>query len=594
MGSLVGELLFFLQKLYIIIFKKSYLIYYIEKINTDPGQIMTSLLKRITTYENWQDLKINLIETLPDTKQKSDIFELITKYYLLIDPTYRTKLKEVLSLNEVPTDVREYLNLPINYEGINLIARTIDNEYWVVQCKYLGNEDTAITHEYISTFLDVANNICKNISKKLVCTTADTQSYKFEKLYDDSVTFLLDNIWNSLDNNFFVQLNNILENKTIELTPFKPKEHQERAIKNRMKDLLDTSSDLKYLPFEEARDFTRGLGLKTTREWQIYCIGKNKKLGLKPNNIPRSPEQVYRRDGWINYKDWLKKDRGLRAFDEAKEFVKTLNLQHRDEWQKYCIGKISGLPPKPEDIPRDPDLRHRKDWVNWNDWLTGDSGKIQGEWRDFEEAREFVRSLGLNGSVEWREYCKGNITGLPPKPDDIPVSPDQENCYKHKGWKGYGDWIGTGRKRRSPRNDINEDTTWLPYEQARDFVHSLKLMAIEDWQKYVDGKFENLPIKPDNIPSSAYFVYRDNGWIGWIDWLGYGLNTKSRVKNALPFEEAREFIRNLGLKNTNEWEDYKKGNIKHLEPIPDNIPKAPSSYYKSDGWIGMLDWLGVE
>jgi hypothetical protein len=136
----------------------------------------------------------------------------------------------------------------------------------------------------------------------------------------------LDNIWNSLDNNFFVQLNNILENKTIELTSFKPNEHQESAINNRMKDWLGTSSGLKYLPFEEAREFSRGLGLKTTREWQIYCIGKNKKLGLKPNKIPRSPEQVYRRDGWINYKDWLKADRGFRAFDEAKEFVKTLRL----------------------------------------------------------------------------------------------------------------------------------------------------------------------------------------------------------------------------------------------------------------------------
>jgi hypothetical protein len=555
---------------------------------------MTSLLKRISTYENWQDLKTDLIETLPDTKQKSDIFELITKYYLLIDPTYRAKLKEVLSLNEVPADVREYLNLPVDYEGINLIARTNDNEYWVVQCNYLDKEDSSTAHEYISAFLDVANNICQNISKKLVCTTVDKKCCDFEKLYDDSVTFLLDNIWNSLDNNFFVQLNNILENKTIELTSFKPNEHQERVINNRMKDWLGTSSGLKYLPFEEARDFSRGLGLKTTREWQIYCIGKNKKLGLKPNKIPRSPEQVYRRDGWINYKDWLKADRGFRAFDEAKEFVKTLQLQHRDEWQKYCIGKISGLSPKPGDIPRDPDLRYRKDWVNWNDWLTGDSGKIQGQWRDFVEARKFVRSLGLNGSVEWREYCKGNMTGLPPKPDDIPVSPDQENCYKYKGWKGYGDWIGTGRKRRSPGNDINEDTTWLPYAEAKDFVHNLKLMAIEDWQKYVDGKFEHLPIKPDNIPSSAYFVYRDNGWTGWIDWLGYSLNTKPRVKNALPFEEAREFIRSLGLKNTNEWEEYKKGNIGDLEPIPVNIPKVPRSYYKNSGWSGMLDWLGVE
>ena len=44
----------------------------------------------------------------------------------------------------------------------------------------------------------------------------------------------------------------------------------------------------------------------------------------------------------------------------------------------------------------------------------------------FEEAREFVRSLGLNGIKEWTEYCKsGN------KPDDIPSAP--WNVYKE--WK---------------------------------------------------------------------------------------------------------------------------------------------------------------
>jgi len=42
----------------------------------------------------------------------------------------------------------------------------------------------------------------------------------------------------------------------------------------------------------------------------------------------------------------------------------------------------------------------------------------KGQWRDFEDAREFVRSLGLKSYKEWREYCQSGQ-----KPDDIPSHP---------------------------------------------------------------------------------------------------------------------------------------------------------------------------
>ena len=48
------------------------------------------------------------------------------------------------------------------------------------------------------------------------------------------------------------------------------------------------------------------------------------------------------------------------------------------------------------------------------------------QFRDFESAREFARSLNLKGDKDWRAYCKsGN------KPDDIPADPS--TVYKE--WK---------------------------------------------------------------------------------------------------------------------------------------------------------------
>ena len=69
------------------------------------------------------------------------------------------------------------------------------------------------------------------------------------------------------------------------------------------------------------------------------------------------------------------------------------------------------------------------------------------------------------------------------------------------------------------------------------------------WQQYINNEL-NLPIKPSNIPNTPQFVYKNSGWENWADWLGNGSFGKTRVKNALSFEEARKFVRNLNLKDT--------------------------------------------
>ena len=54
------------------------------------------------------------------------------------------------------------------------------------------------------------------------------------------------------------------------------------------------SKDKAYRSFEEARDFVKSLGLKSTKEWEQYC-----KSGNKPDDIPTNP--------WNTYKEWKKK-----------------------------------------------------------------------------------------------------------------------------------------------------------------------------------------------------------------------------------------------------------------------------------------------
>ena len=49
------------------------------------------------------------------------------------------------------------------------------------------------------------------------------------------------------------------------------------------------------------------------------------------------------------------------------------------------------------------------------------------DWRPFEEAREFVRSLGLKSVREWEAYCASGK-----RPADIPSNPQM--AYGNK-WK---------------------------------------------------------------------------------------------------------------------------------------------------------------
>jgi hypothetical protein len=72
-------------------------------------------------------------------------------------------------------------------------------------------------------------------------------------------------------------------------------------------------------------------------------------------------------------------------------------------------------------------------------------------WRPFEEAREFVRTLGLKSGSEWQEFCESNLLEIGTLPADIAANPNI-TCAS-KGWSGMGDWLGTDRTRvsKSPK-----------------------------------------------------------------------------------------------------------------------------------------------
>ncbi len=377
-----------------------------------------------------------------------------------------------------------------------------------------------------------------------------------------------------------------------------------------------------YLPFEIAKNFVKSLGLKTQQDWKNFY-----KSELRPHNIPTSPDKIYKDSGWVSLGDWLGtnyvalKNRNYLSFEEAKNVVKILGLTSQTKYHEYLNKtNVNGLPYSPHvmyknygwkswgdflgykkdfdefydfkearkiihnlklnntnefrtylkstdydvKIPKSPNKTYKDSgWVSWVDWLGhGKLSNFDKKFLQFEEAREYVRKLNITRQKEWVEFIKSEL-----RPNNIPSAPDR--VYKDSGWVSLGDWLGTNYISCNKRD-------YLPFEEAREYARSLKLTGEKEWRL-----FSKSSAKPDEIPASPSQVYKESGWVSWSDWLGHG--KLSNFREFLPFEEAREYARTLGLKSYSEWKNIKK---------PDNIPAMPEKTYKYSGWVSMGDWLG--
>jgi superfamily II DNA or RNA helicase len=255
-----------------------------------------------------------------------------------------------------------------------------------------------------------------------------------------------------------------------------------------------------------------------------------------------------------------------RPFEDAREFVHSLNLKNVLSWNEYCD---SGL--KPIDIPRIAERTYKnKGWKSWGDWLgTGNVSVLLKQYRKFEEAKVFIQSLNLKSNKDWRQFIK-----TPEKPNDIPSNP--ESVYKNSGWTSWGDWLGTEKV-------ANRLRKYRPFEEARKFVHALNLKGKNDWSVYSKSG-----LKPDEIPTNPPLIYKDYGWTSWGDWLGTGFVSYSS-RQYRPFEDARKFVHTLNFIQINDWRVYCKSGKK-----PNDIPSRPDIAYKKFGWISYGNWLGTE
>ena len=122
---------------------------------------------------------------------------------------------------------------------------------------------------------------------------------------------------------------------------------------------------------------------------------------------------------------------------------------------------------------------------------------------------------------------------------------------------------------------------FLPFEEARAIVRELGLKSHEQWHEWcIDEP------RPANIPSDPSDCQAYKGeWVSWRDWLGYG-EGEPKYDEFLAFEEAREIVRQLGLKSWDQWYAWSR------DHRPADIPSHPDQTYADEGWVSLANWLG--
>ena len=123
--------------------------------------------------------------------------------------------------------------------------------------------------------------------------------------------------------------------------------------------------------FEEATKFVHSLNLKSTDEWNDYCLGKRPDLPERPIDIPISFRAIYKQElGDGGSRAWLGsalRRRGIDAwlqYSEAKQVIQKFKIKDSVEWGKFSKSEM-----KPDNVPATPKQVYKAEWISWSDWL---------------------------------------------------------------------------------------------------------------------------------------------------------------------------------------------------------------------------------
>ena len=298
-----------------------------------------------------------------------------------------------------------------------------------------------------------------------------------------------------------------------------------------------------FLPFTKARSKVRKFNLSSKASFKKWS------KSYKGVDLPLAPEIVYKNKGWVSWPDFLgsntfkpsERSKNFWSYKKARSFVRRLKFKSKTEFRTWVRGEIvkteSGikLPKFPlGKIPFDPEMAYKNEgFKNLRDFLgTSNLAFYQKKVTPFNKAWRWARNNNKKELIKdryaWLKYVEaskrdkkfkhirsGKFKGLFVKPHNIPDDPEKTYRDVWLDWDHFLIWV-------KPKL---EPIAYMPYKQAKKFVHKLGLKNQVEWKIYAKlsrelrkhnskiltipkGKYKGLPIKPVNLPSAVYEYYR--------------------------------------------------------------------------------------
>jgi superfamily II DNA or RNA helicase len=189
----------------------------------------------IRNKSHWGDLKIELSRYNIDNREEGikdtsagQIFEVFTKYYFLTSPEVDGLYTDVWLYDEIPLSTKTKLDLGTVEYGIDLLLKTVNDEYIAVQCKYKNDETSKLN--WSSDKISNLFAYCPKADGYIVfsnCSALDQVSLSRQ----ENFTFYNIGHLLEIEPNTFLNITLLLnDSQPKERIYFTPKPHQKKAI----------------------------------------------------------------------------------------------------------------------------------------------------------------------------------------------------------------------------------------------------------------------------------------------------------------------------------------------------------------------------
>ena len=190
--------------------------------------------------------------------------------------------------------------------------------------------------------------------------------------------------------------------------PPKPVKREVNTFVEDLKDLIDSE-------FNEPTVKIQSPKRKRRRANTVRFSNKEKQV-LVPIKRVRIPDRKGDHRKWISY-------------EQAKDFIREQGVKTASQFYKWSITEK-----RPSNFPSQPSIVY-KEWSSWGDFL----GNFEIKWMSYEEAKAFIQAEGITSMTAFRRWKREGY-----RPFNFPSNPERK--YKKK-WIGWGNFLGTGRKR---------------------------------------------------------------------------------------------------------------------------------------------------